>query len=268
MRIEDWNVLKLIVFRENMNSSLSRSKAEEIFGKKAVKVLDRKVSSLLTEDFSNPAVSGKVEYLKGSIGRFLLFDWVVFVGVTGSVAAGTAKDSDDIDVMVVVKDGVGWLYRGLVLVKNLFSGKVRSASGENVKDKFCLNMIVEERGLKFSEDIFTFHELFYMIPVYNEGYYSQIMNENLWVRGFGGVVKKMEVGKTEKVKQGIVFFNWFLMILQIMYMFFLFHKPDLSRIIREYRDGKIMFYPKGFKEEKVVSFEERYEERMRELMEG
>lgn len=267
MRLEDWNVLKLVVFRENMNSSLSLPMAKQIFGEDTLGLLDDRVLSLLTKQGDLSVVEEKYNYLLQEIDRFLISDWVRYIAITGSVAAQTAKEEDDIDLFVVVKNGRGWLYRGLMLVRNLFTGKVRSADGRNVRDKFCVNMIVEERGLQFKPDIFNFHELYYMISAYNPSFWFSVISQNEWVKTFGGVFDGEELEVVdERVAWGMKFLNGLAMFTQILYMLLLFHKPNLRKIFNNYSDGKIMFHPKDFKEEKVSDYEQRYEERLKELM--
>ena len=104
------------------------------------------------------------------ITKFLfLYNWVRFVGISGSVSAGFAKEDDDIDLVIVVRDGCAWIYRGILTLRNIKSHFMRTKrDGENVKDLFCINFVIEEKGLTLDSDIFNFHELMYLIPLHND----------------------------------------------------------------------------------------------------
>jgi hypothetical protein len=123
----------------------------------------------------------KIQVVKDNIASLLVMDWVRFVGITGSVAAGTAQDKDDIDVMVVVKNDRVWLYRLILFIRAFFNDNLiqfsDSAKG-TVKDKIEVNFIIEERALKFEEELFSLHELLCMIPLYNDEYFYTILGCN------------------------------------------------------------------------------------------
>jgi hypothetical protein len=274
MKVGEWNVLKMIVFRENMGSRLFLSSAERIFGKELVRNLDEKIKRLLVSDRENAAVARKLEYARQNSGIFLISDLVKFVGVSGSVAAGFAGEDDDIDIFIVVRNGTGWLYRGLLLLRNLFNRKIRMGGGFSrrhtglggrFKDKFCINLIVEECGLKFDEDIFNFHELMFVIPIHNEKYLARILSQNTWVSKYGGIIPKVESSNIPKAGFLWNILNAKFFILQLIYRILMLHPTDLKEINRSYREGKIIFYPKDFRHEILKEFDEKYEKRVEEL---
>ena len=162
-------VEKFIKFRRNMGLGLDFGKARYIWGKKEIKVLEGKEVDFIKRREENLFVNEKVSLVEENVKKLLLFKWVKFIGVSGSVAAGFAKDEDDIDLFIVVKDGTAWLYRGVLTLRGLFNGLFRGKRhGEDVKNLFCFNLICEESGLNFDNDIFDFHELMYLIPVYEK----------------------------------------------------------------------------------------------------
>ena len=83
-------LLELIKFRSLMNVSLSKSKIKYIWGKKFFKSLDRELLEKLKEE-KNLNVEEKIDIAKKGISKLMLFDWVKFLGISGSVAAGFAK---------------------------------------------------------------------------------------------------------------------------------------------------------------------------------
>ena len=115
---------------------------------------------------------------------------------------------------------------------------------------FCPNLIVEERGLLFDEDIFTFHELFYLVSIYNPDYYLNILSKNDWVKKYGGVVINRNYFYTQH-HYFLSIINYFAFLSQIIFMKLKKHNPDVKRLFKNYLNGKIEFYPNGFKEEKL-----------------
>ncbi len=61
MKVSEWNILKMIVFRENMGSKLFFEDAERIYGKAQLKDLDKRVDRLLVRRTENPVVARKLE---------------------------------------------------------------------------------------------------------------------------------------------------------------------------------------------------------------
>ncbi|GEM_PF-6457384 len=115
--------------------------------------------------------------------------FIKFVAVTGSVATGNAKEIDDIDLFIIVRNHTAWIFRiltYLILTGRALKMKKKSPLNRAKLDTnaniLCLNYIIEERALSFPEhDMFTFNEILQMIPVYNENYYEQIIVANPWI---------------------------------------------------------------------------------------
>jgi predicted nucleotidyltransferase len=190
--------------------------------------------------------------------RYLkFFNWVKFVGISGSVAAGFAKEDDDIDIFVVVKNYTSWMYRGLIVFRNIFHHKIRTKlDGKRVKDKFCLNLICEERDVMFDEDVFNFHELVYLIPIFNERYLNYIYSQNIWLRETYGVKGELLMSKVIGSKKGGLLFkviNFIFFIAEVCFMFLTFHKPEWNRLWSNYKRGRIEFFPWEFKKEIIES---------------
>jgi hypothetical protein len=183
------------------------------------------------------------------------------VGISGSVGAGFAKEDDDIDVFVVVRNYTSWIYRVIITLKNLFHHRIRMIrNGGMVKDKFCVNLICEERNLKFDEDIFNFHELMYLIPIYNERYLNFIYSQNSWLRSKYGVKGELLITRESVSKKR----DWFLrvanfkfFVIQILFMIVFLHRPEFGRLWNNYKKGRIEFFPAGFREEKIQEYNEK-----------
>lgn len=259
----DHNIAKrtfeqMLVFRGNMGDFLYENKAREIFGED--RLVDIKTASQKSRSFMNFYREGtadnhiavrKLKMIKSQVDKLLVGKFVKFIAVTGSVAAGTAKDEDDIDVMVVVENGRLWLYRFMVWLKNTGSGSFRRQgflvhSGSDVKDKICMNLLVEERGLHFDEDLFVLHELYFMVPVFNESYRDVILSSNQWLREKFGATLKSENVESNKIRGFILqrvlldFANAFCYVGQLGYM--LLHRPNYRAIVNNYKKGRAEFF--------------------------
>ncbi len=246
------SVKNLERFRTLMGASLRKDDVKRIWGKSFLRESRKRY-----EQNANKIVKEKLEYAEDIIEVLKIFNWVKFIGISGSVGAGFAKEEDDIDIFVVVKDGTAWVYRGLISLLNLFHNKVRAKRHRIIKDKLCLNMICEERGLEFDSDMFNFHELMFLIPLYNEKYLNFIYSNNLWLKDSYFVKKdllytKISIGKSANIF--VKFLNTIFYLLQISFMYISNHKPNVKRIRRNYKKGKIEFFEEEYKKDKLEKY--------------
>lgn len=279
-------IFKLILFRNLMNLPLHIKDAQRVFGEKSVDKYIKEVGKykqLLTYAAQEDYSESKSVYTRQFAKQFQILGLVKFAAITGSVAAGRAKENDDIDIFIVVKNYTSWIYRALLMIK--MYRKVRHVvdelNVEKVKNKFCINFIVEERALTFEqEDIFTFHELIYMKPILNLEFINIILSKNPWLFSTFCLSQENSVNFIKEKEKGISFrnkkfirvylthlvltplflLNTLFMVVQIVYMYLFNHKPNFKRIFEGYLSGQIAFYPEGFKEEKIEKFEKKVEQ--------
>lgn len=255
------NYTKLSQFRSLMNQEVYQEDIRKIWGESYLSSIKKRKKNIPNTN-PNPFLGKKIEIAKESIPILLALNLVKFIGISGSVASGFAKEEDDIDIFIVVRNHSMWIYRALVQLKNIFQKKIRTQrDGRNVKDKLCLNLIVEERGLSFNPDIFNFNELMYLIPIYNEKYIKYIYSKNTWLQDEYGVKKELLITKIKPQKR-VNFFvrimNTFFYYLQLIYMKLAKHRPDLERIKKNSKTGRIEFFPKKFRERKIKKYEEKF----------
>ena len=198
-----------------------------------------------------------MEICENNINKFKVFNWLQFIGISGSVAAGFAKDDDDIDVFVVVKDGTMWLYRGIIVFLNLFHNKIRAKRHKNIKNKLCLNLICEERGLQFENDLFNFHELMFLKPAYKPDYTNYIYSKNKWLEDDYYVKRdnfRSRIRPKRKVFFLIRFLNYLAFLLQLLFMGITRHNPDIERLRKNFKIGKIEFFEDDFKRKIIDNY--------------
>lgn len=252
------------LFRKQMGAKLSFEMVEKIWGQNGIdKTRQLEKSNLIkdllsTSKFEDNSVSyEKYRYARRNYKKFLIFNWVKYVAVSGSVAAEIAKPEEDIDIFIVIRNDRVWIYRFLLKLKNLSNGTFRFAHNSKVKNRFCVNFICEERGLKdFPKDIFIFHELFMMKSIYNAAYFNEIVANNSWTADFGVVLRHSSNSRAESsfVLRAV---DSFFMFLQLTFMLFTNRKPNLSRYINNTLKGKVISYPQSFKPAVMQSFYEQ-----------
>lgn len=249
MNIPKEMYIELMKFREKMGLVVSKEKAKYIWGKNFLKGNDIEFE----EEDINVEVGRKVEIARNGLKYLQVFGLLKFVGISGSVGAGFAKEEDDIDVFLVVKNNTAWIYRGMIAIRNIFHNRIRRMGSRNiVRDKFCVNLICEERDLRFDSDIFNFHELMYLIPIFNDKYLNYIYSQNSWLRNDCGVksellMNRVFVSKKSNWLVSVINFKFF--VLQLLFMIISFHRPEVSRLWRNYKKGRIEFFPGNFKKE-------------------
>lgn len=202
---------------------------------------------------NNIHVKDKLAYVKSHLSNLLILSWVKYIAITGSVAAGNVKENDDIDLFIVVKNDRIWFYRGLILLKNFKSGVLRKENEKHINNKLCHNIIREERNLKFESDMFNFHELMYLMPIYNKQYTEKVYSENLWIKKYGHSEVR-NIDSSNERNYIFAFIDFFAMLTMVIYMTILKHNPNYSRIWKNFKKGKIEFYPEHFKEEKLKQY--------------
>ena len=255
------SVVDLIRFKSNMGLAVSMKKAQYIWGKSAVKDLPDEILKKLergTKESSYKTIKEKIYTAERNIHILYVFNWVRFIGISGSVAAGFVKEEDDIDLFIVVRNNCAWIYRGILTLKNIFNHVIRTKKdGESVKDLFCINFIVEERGLKLNSDIFNFHELMYLLPIYNERYLTYIHSRNKWLLNDFFTNKDLLRSREDSVKRVNIFIrviNYLAFLAQILFMLLTGHRPEIKRLFDNYKEGRIEFFPSGYKKKIMKEF--------------
>ena len=244
---------ELSKFKSLMITNVSYDKAKYIWGKETVRNWEfQKVKK------ENGNIEVKTKLALGNVKFLLLGNIVKFIGLSGSVAAGFAKEDDDIDVFIVVRNDTAWIYRAILVFRNIFYRKIRTKlDGSNVKDKFCLNFICEERDVTFENDIFNFHELMYLIPIYNEKFLNYIYSQNLWLREEYGVKKELLLSRIMVSRKRNIFLriiNFLAFFAQLVFMFVTQHNPEVRRLKENFKKGRIAFFPGDYKRKKIDNY--------------
>lgn len=236
---------KILFFRKQMKSPLDDALLTEFWP--SISVLGRGDSSRENlYQLKKQIVLEKAKILK----RLMKFGIVKYVGISGSVAAGTYKGGEDIDLFIVSANDSAWIVR---FYSKIFTRGGRTYGSKELRNSLCINFIVEERALTFSESVFYAHEIIHLLGVWNEDYKQEIISNNLWLAEYIDV----DIDVTSKTQGRNVFLgilNAFLFILQVFYMAMLRHKPNYKRLFENYKKGTIEFFPMDFHDEKVEAY--------------
>ena len=130
----------------------------------------------------------KTIYVKRWLWAFKLIPWISLVALTGSVAGGTPKDEDDIDILIISQSQRLWLCRLILtpLLTLLHKRRHPQHKPHQVKNKFCLNMWLSLDDLvESTHDLYVASELAHLIPLLNRHQtYQNYLQANSWMRDF------------------------------------------------------------------------------------
>lgn len=235
-------------------AQLSREEAFRLWGQS---ISDEIMNELPERIKQNEVVRRKIKIAESTANNLNSIGVVKYIGISGSVAAGVAKEDDDIDLFIIVKDHTAWIFR-LISKLTLRENTVRYGQKEQ-KDLICINYICEERALEFKErDIFTFNEIISLKTLAEPDVYTQILTSNNWIFKKFLLIGKPGNAKKKDAFQVTTFFyapiNALLFLTQVAYMYLMGHQPDGSRLLKGFKQGRIQFYPKDFREKKLKEF--------------
>lgn len=251
---------QVISYRESMGTKLDRNRAERIWGREVISAFEKETGIRLQNREDNPLKREKIRIAKEIAQDLYRRPIVKLIGVSGSVAADIMHESDDIDLFIIVHDHSSWIYR--IYAKFLLGDRVISYGQEHKKDRICLNFITEERGSSLpNHDIFNFHEIYYMEPIYGADYFPEFLNRNKhWLKDqFHVKISDNHKPSDKKLKDHMltalfILPNFVAFLLQVLYMIITKHDPDLRRIFASYRSGRVEFYPSDFRNKKLKEF--------------
>ena len=244
-------------FRSKIPANLAVKKVKEVWGV----AIEKDDYRELIEPRIN-IIEKKLNLAQELLEKVVINSFVKFVGVSGSIASEFARREDDIDLFIVVRNDTVWIYRIILYIRNLFTDNIRAKGNPDVKDKLCINYLVEERAIQFEADIFNLNELIYLKPIYNREYMYVIFLLNPWLKD-RYFVKDEYLGK-EKIKVRdvrnlmnrkylLIPINFLAFLSQLLFMLLSKHNPDIRRLFKGFREGRVQFYPKDFRKEKLDS---------------
>lgn len=130
----------------------------------------------------------KIKFAKKIIQKISLIPTIYFIGISGALAMKNSDKDDDIDLFVVTARNSVWTTRLMIVIVLIFLRVYRKRNGENVSNKICLNMLVDDSTLALSKDrndLYTAHEIAQILPIFNKNKtYEKLINSNIWIKDF------------------------------------------------------------------------------------
>lgn len=208
----------------------------------------------------------KLKLAQETADKLSVVPTVLFIGISGSLSMMSSSSADDIDLFVVTKKNTAWITRLLLVLTLKILGKHRKRGDKNVRNKFCLNMIVDENNLllppKF-RNLYTAHEIAQLIPVIERNkIYKKFIEKNSWIGQFlPNSLKELrtlevkEAGSSlnSKIIERILRLSILESIARISQQ--LLMKKNLTREIIE--DGFIALHPRDYKNIILSSYKSR-----------
>ncbi len=132
--------------------------------------------------------------------------FIKMVGLTGSLSMFNAKDSSDIDLMLITRKDRLWISRLITLILlSIYGFKVRRFKDKNEKNKICMNMWIDETNLVWprkDRNFYTAHEIAQIIPLFDrQKTYQMFLNKNLWLKDFWPNSVKFEKSRRIRKKK-------------------------------------------------------------------
>jgi len=117
------------------------------------------------------------------------FPDILFVGISGSVAAGYPKKDDDIDLFLITKKNCLWINR-LKLRLYIYKNRIphRKFGKKQKPDQFCFNIWMDEQDLTINnqkQNLKNAMDLILLIPILNKNYsYERLIKANDWAKKY------------------------------------------------------------------------------------
>jgi predicted nucleotidyltransferase len=166
---------------DDIKTGISRLVAErQVFVHDDLYMLDDNAQHAIKRKLSSEKAALRMVEARRSANVIARFPFVKAVCVSGSLSKGYADDRSDIDLFIITAKNRLWICRTLLHIFKKFTFL------NNKQHSYCMNYFLDESRPAIEEqNIFTATEIATLIPVYEEGQYSALMEANKeWVAGF------------------------------------------------------------------------------------
>jgi hypothetical protein len=181
------NYAKYFESHININEIKNRLISKKVYPER---LIENEVSKLNLKNKKN--IWKKIKIVRAKkLAKLIKKDFkdIIFVGVSGSVAAAHPKKNDDIDLLVITKNNTLWKNRFL-LRWWIFRNKIphRKFNQSQLRDQFCFNLWLDENYLeipKGRQNLKNAVDLILLKPLVNKNYaYERLVLANDWAAKF------------------------------------------------------------------------------------
>lgn len=241
---------------------LSKVTSSKITSRNNCYALAGRENLISLKDQQEATAEEKVRYAQQWRWVFNLVPWIKLVAISGSIAGGTPKPEDDIDLLIITDPRRLWLSRLIVTILLNIAGKRRKPSDNpnKVNNKFCLNMWLSLESLEENHhDIYVANELARIIPVLNrQQTYERYMQSNKWMSTYlPNFYNKISKVHTPSLKKSSVFHPLSLLDkaaekIQRKIM----RQPTIETI----QDSRLAFHPHDYRTEILTKYKQKLKE--------
>ncbi|MCR4263598.1 MAG: hypothetical protein NUV98_02665 [Candidatus Roizmanbacteria bacterium] len=180
----------------------------------------------------------------GRLARFLtLIPTVKLIAVTGAVAAGNARQDDDIDLMIVTSRGWIWTTRFLTILLAEILGVRRRPHSSDLKDMLCFNMFMDEDHVSVpsnERDLFSANEVVRVKILWGKKEtIARFWRTNRWIKEFLPNYK-LPIRNSEKE----LYTNYDSRILEKLFRWLQLRYMRRRRTSEVISDGYLRFHPR------------------------
>lgn len=135
-----------------------------------------------------PEVDKKMWIAQRAATLLSMLPTVLFIGVSGGLAANNVTPEDDIDFFIIVQSKTMYISRFWILMLLSIFGLRRLYGQSHAPNKICVNLLVDENYIEWDEakrDEYTAHEIAQIKPLFERnGMYNLFIKSNAWVTSF------------------------------------------------------------------------------------
>ncbi|HSX09444.1 MAG TPA: hypothetical protein VLF93_04790 [Candidatus Saccharimonadales bacterium] len=155
-------------------------------------------------------VTKKMERARDISAKLSVIPSVLFIGISGGLAVGDAREHDDIDFVVITKKNTLFTTRLLLLLLLQLLGVRRARTQKKAKDKICLNLLFDETSLSWFEighDSYLAREIAQILPLFErEDTYHKFLLANKWILKFlpNALQSSQELYISQKARETVI----------------------------------------------------------------
>jgi len=147
----------------------------------------------------------KIKKIKKILPILKKLPFLKAIVLTGGVACANVKEDDDIDLLVITEANRLWLARPLSIFLLEILGIRRRPKQKKIKDKICLNILLDEKALtipKKKRNLYSAFEISQMNFLWQkDNTKKKFYKANLWLKDYLPNTVKIKEKKNKKNKE-------------------------------------------------------------------
>lgn len=186
-------------------------------------------------------VKKKLQQARFIAKRLAIIPSILFIGISGGLAANNVTKEDDIDFVIIVKKNTLFVSRISLLVILEILGVRRYRNQKNTADTICVNLLFDETALIWPKDkrnVYTAREIVQMMPLFErKNLYQRFFSANAWAQKYfpnKKILKKNFISKENSFFDRIIF-----LFLMNSFVEFIFRNIQMS-LMRKHQTKEIV----------------------------